>query len=974
MGAHGLFDAAAPRVVTIPAAMSFLDVLAGAVVDAVGYDGSPFGLADALILLPTRRAAQGLMEAFAARLGGAALLPTMRPLADLEDDPDVWGAEPMAFGLPPSLAPMQRRMELAALIRARDTASGGVDEPVRALAFADELCALLDGAAAAGEADWSKLPDLVTDEHLAGHWRQSAQFLEIIASYWPQRLASAGLMDPGERRSAVLRALAAHWQTHPPETPVIIAGSTGSLPATRALMRVVAGLPKGAVVLPGLDAGLDDKAWDAIGPQHPQATLRDTLVALGIHRRDVVAIGPQSDESGRCRAVLLREALAPADATADWLRRVEAAGGADVLAQGAAGLALIEAETETEEASVIALALTSAVQRAGASAALVTPSAALARRVAAKLARFGEKPAVSLGRPLSDTPVGALLTALVALADDGGDPVALLSVLKHPDVACADEQAVAALEHRHLRGARRFRSLAALRATAEGECVLGPVADAMAMLDRILAAAEVSLDQVAEGLCAAAESLGGEALWSGADGAAGADLLRSLIETGEALGPMRGVQALRTLRRLIERVEAPPSPIGDARITILGPLEARLQRRDLIVLGGLNEGVWPEAPAEGSFLSRRMRTIVGLASPDQRVGLSAHDFAQLACAPHVLMTRAKREGGAPVVASRWVWRLQTLMRGANGDGLLAAPRDRPYAAWAAALDRPGAVRPCRAPAPRLAGPQALMRLSVTDAETLFRDPYAIYAKRVLGLVALRGVGEAAGAAERGSAIHNAIETFETLPVTEQMTERLAALLQEGLMEAGFRIGQIAADGARLADAARAYCVWSAAQRDAGARTVLERRGKLVLARSGVTLSGRADRIDLFADGSAHIVDVKTGKPPTLEQLRKDFSPQLLLEAAMLAVGGFEGVPRAQARQLVYWRFSGSDPTAEDVSLEAVSLGDAASEAVLALEDLLARYREAGRPFLSKPRAFFAKAWGDYDQLARRKEWSMEGDE
>jgi ATP-dependent helicase/nuclease subunit B len=967
----GLFSTPGPRVFSIPAPLSFLDVLADALTEALPPDGSPFALADAVILTPTRRAARGLMDAFAARLGGAALLPTMRPLADLEDDPDVWGADPIGLAIPPAIPTMQRRMELAALIRARDASAGGVDDPVRALALADELCALLDGAAAAGEVDWARLPTLVEDERLAAHWRQSAAFLSIIAQYWPQRLAADGLSDPAARRNAVLRALAAEWGKHKPQTPVVIAGSTGSLPATRELMRVTADLPLGAVVLPGLDAGLDDAAWEAIGPQHPQATLKETLSAFGLSRHKVRSLGPALEPSQAARAVLLREALAPADATADWLGRLDRAGGPAVLESGAVGLTLIEAATETDEAAAIAIALIDATQEPGGTAALVTPSAALARRVAAKLSGLGEPPALSLGRPLADSPVGELLLALLALFADDGDPAALATVVKHALRSGPSPAAAAALEHKYLRGPRRWRDLAGLIALGDQDNVLRPIQAALAAALVLEEPAFVSA--AANRLCAAAESLAEETLWSGAAGEAAARLLREAIEAGEALGPMSKAQALRTLRLLILRTEAPPEASGEGAIAIVGPLEARLQRRDLIVLGGLNEGGWPEPPAEGAFLNRTMRASLGLVSPDQRVGLSAHDFAQLASAPRVILTRAKREGGAPAVASRWVWRLTTLMRGAGAEARLDPTPEQDYARWAAALNAPSTPSPVKPPAPRQSNPDDLTRLSVTEIDTLIRDPYAVYARRVLGLKALRPIGAEAGPAERGSAAHRAVERFEGLPTNARSEEQLLALLVEELEGIGFRPGRLAADAARLEQAAKAYAAWSRAQAALGGSIFLEVPGRMTLHDLGLTITARADRIDLFQDG-AQITDVKTGVPPTMDQMSQNFSPQLLLEAAILAEGGFEGAPASIARDLVFWRLSGAKAEPVSVRIKDQSLMDAVTDSVTSLRALAAAYRSGQKPFRSKPRAFFAKPYADYDHLARRAEWTAEGEE
>ncbi|MBS0384257.1 MAG: double-strand break repair protein AddB, partial [Proteobacteria bacterium] len=309
MSDPGLFDGPAPRLRAAPAAAPFLELLAGAMVDALNREDDPFALSDALVLLPNRRAARGLVDAFAKRLGGAALLPTIRPLGDpyADDDPDVWGAETLET--PPQIPRMRRRMELASLIRKRDQAQNGVEDPARALALADELANLLDSAATVERVAWEKLKTLVEDIDLARHWEGGARFLEIIAAYWPQHLKEEGLSDFAAYGAELRKALTARWRASPPARPIVIAGSTGSIATTRDLMRVVAGLPRGVVVLPGLDVELDDASWDMIGDQHPQHALRETLRALDVDRRAIARLGTETP-LGRARRVLMREALA----------------------------------------------------------------------------------------------------------------------------------------------------------------------------------------------------------------------------------------------------------------------------------------------------------------------------------------------------------------------------------------------------------------------------------------------------------------------------------------------------------------------------------------------------------------------------------------------------------------------------------------------------------------------------------------
>jgi ATP-dependent helicase/nuclease subunit B len=970
-----LFGGSAPRLRAAPASAAFLEVLANAMASELTKKNDPFALSDALVLLPNRRGARGLMDAFAKRLGGAALLPTIRPLGDphADDDPGVWGADLIGDEIAPPIDKMQRRLQLASFIRRRDKAENGIEDPARALALADELGKLLDSAATVERVEWSKLRTLVEEIDLARHWASSAAFLDIIATYWPEILKEQGVSDPATHGAAIRLALAARWKADPPKRPIVIAGSTGSQHTTRELMRVVASLPRGVVVLPGVDIDLDDSAWDLIGDQHPQHALKDTLKALGADRRAIPLMEIEKS-SGRARRVLMREALAPAEKTADWLERLELAGGKAFVAEGANGLKLLEAATEDEEAMAIALMLREVLETPNASAAVVTPDAGLARRIEAKLSRWGIAPAVSHGMPLRETDSGRLMALLCELAHDEGDPVALAAFLKHPRVILArDAYGLTRLEHKILRGPRRYDTLQDLIAVGErgerGKPIPGwPQASAiveatrvaLAPLTALMSQKQVSLARFAEALSAAAEEATQHECWQGRDGEAAASLLREAITHGEALGLMHVRAAPRVLMKLLgEGSVAPPSQAGDTRIAIWGLLEARLQRRELMILAGLNEGTWPAPPSEDPFLSRGMRARLGLPSVDERIGLAAHDFAQLANAPSVVMTRALRKDGSPTVASRWLWRLQTLIKGAKAE--LASAQC--YIDWAQALDHPPAIRAASPPKPKPPAHQRLKKISVTTVETLIRDPYAVYARRILGLENLKPIGAPAGPSERGTAVHAAIEDFGD----GDDPKRLSDLLDEKLRHAGVSPERRAAERERLNVSINALIAWFNERRGRAAEVHREKRGELVI--GDIVLSGVADRIEIAPDYAA-ILDFKTGAPPSDKQVESGLSPQLLLEAAMLEEGAFAGVPKREVGELIYWRFGGADPTPRSVEL-ATGIPVAAREALAELRKLLAQYAEPERAFLSKPRVFKIKLYDDYDHLARRKEWADE---
>jgi ATP-dependent helicase/nuclease subunit B len=956
--AEPLFGGPAPRLRSAPASAVFLDLLAEEMVAALWRKDDPFALADALVLVPNQRAARGLVDAFATRLGGAALLPAIRPLGDphADEDPDVWGAEPINAAMAPPIEAMQRRLALASLVRAWSKANGETDDTARALALADELARLLDSAAAVERVHWERLGALVQEIELARHWARAADFLRIVTTYWPQHLKDVDRSDAGAHGAQLRRMLAERWSQERPTRPIVIAGSTGSIASTRDLMRVVAGLPRGVVVLPGLDGDLDDSVWDMVGDQHPQFALKATLAALGVSRRDVAPLAPESD-AGRARRVLMREALAPAEKTADWLLRLREAGGARLIADGARGLRLLEAATEDEEAMAIALMLREAIERKR-TAAVVTPDAGLARRIEAKLVRWGVVATASHGVRLRETGAGRLLALMCELAGDESEPVGLAAFIKHPLVLC-NKDALATLEHAGLRGPRRYETFAELQALVSkspGAVALVEAVEAMlAPVARIMRRGETTLAAFADAVAEACELAGGEGVWAGRDGENGAGLVREVIADGAMLGEMAPHMAARTLMRLMDGREVSPALLGDGQVAIWGLLEARLQRRDLMILAGLNEGVWPAPALEDPFLSRPMRAALGLPSLDQRIGLAAHDFAQLANAPDVVLTRSMRRDGAPTLASRWLWRLQTLLKGAGAALELADT----YIAWAQAIDEPAQTQAARPPQPRPPVGKRLTRIGVTGVETLIRDPYAVYARRILGLEALKPIGAAPGPAERGTAVHDAIEQFGD----GDDVQKLLWLLDDALRRQGIAPERRAAERERMAASAEALIAWFRSRGDAA--VYRETLGALEV--EGVRLTGKADRIEIVAAGGA-ILDFKTGDPPKDGQVASGLAPQLPLEAAMLARGAFDGVPAVRAEALIYWRFGGADPKVREVKFET-SAYEAGEDALAALGALLRRYAQADQPFLCKPRVQFIKPYNEYDLLARRKEWA-----
>ncbi|MEO8813468.1 MAG: double-strand break repair protein AddB [Caulobacteraceae bacterium] len=1002
-----ILDAPGPRWFTIPSHRPFLGDLAAGLWRALCPLG-PEALAEAVILIPTRRSARALAEAFlGAGDHGAVLLPQIRALGDLDEGEAPFEPGDIAVDLPPAIGTARRRFELAGLIVEHEEILERRLDAGAALEMADALAAFLDGCALEEVGDRGAVQALV-DGELARHWQVSADFLGIALAAWPRRLEALGLMDVATRRVALLRRLAARWRDRPPAGVIVAAGSTGTAPAAADLLATIARVPRGCVVLPGLDTSLSDAAWAEVGEQHPQGAMKRLLARAGLARGDVRDWDPAAEAggAGRWRRRILSEALAPPGATADWLDQIErlraegVVAGVDPFAAGLAGLSTITAAGEEEAAAAIALLLREALETPGKTAALITPDAALARRVSARLLRWNISADSSAGQALAGTPA-AVLAGLVARATvDPVDPVTLLAILKHPLVRLGLDEADLArdrstLEGRALRGARPANraaiearltsneSLSHSLAAAAGAC-LAKLHQALALAAAPFCDGTASAAAAASAVAAAMETLatgprgGAGEPWGGLAGGALAQLFSTLIGESEGLPPVTAEGFSELLAGLMAAELVRSGGASHPRLRILGVLEARLLGADRLILAGLEEGVWPRAAPVDPFLSRPMRERLGLPAPERRIGLSAHDFAQAAAGPEVILVNAERRAGAPAVASRWLWRLRVLARGAEVD----VPGRDDILAWARTLDGPLDPAPetlRTAPRPRPTPPVAARprRLSVTAVETWVRDPYAVYARHVLGLNALERPDEPVEARARGSAVHRAFETFADRHPAELPAEaeaEFAAMLIQALREAGMPEGRMARERALAANTAP-WAIDLERRRRPGARLIVEKRGELAFVVEGrpFTLSAKADRIEVFAD-RAHILDFKTGIPPTAKQVRAGYAPQLTLTGAIVAAGGFADIGPLPPGDLVYVRVSGRRPPGKEIC--HVAAGESAAMARAALDGLkrrVAQFDDPATPYLSwVAPELGGRHGGDYDQLARVWEWRVIG--
>ena len=981
-----------PTLYSTPVHRAFADALVAGLIDR--YADGALGLAEGLILLPSNRARSAMQAAFV-RAGGAGLLmPRLAVIGDADLDESVALALDAIDDdpIPPAIEPLRRRLLLAELIERYTPEGEAVIAGAAAFQLADGLARVIDQLHYE-EVRVAALVDLDLGA-FAGHWQASLGRLRLLVDHWPAMLARIGRIDRADRRNRLLDRVTAGWRTAPPARFVVAAGITTAAPAIARLLRCVADMERGMVVLPGLDRVMTTAEWDALGPTrpdpehsgrpletHPQYHLKLLIDRMDTSRDEVVEWDAASPFDGpAARTPFVSLLFAPADYTAQW----QAAGDLSAATAGLSGAVFAD---DGQEAQGIALLMRHAIETPGRTAALVTPDRGLAERVAAALARWGISVDDSAGQPLSRTPPGALLLLLARLAA-GFDAVALVSLLGHPLVRSGEGRTAWLDQLRQLDLALREPGLTpgwdgvtarlsqraadpkargharALELQPWWEEVAGALGAALAPF-----AGPAPPAALLSALQAGVEWLTGEAVWAGPAGRMLSELFDQWALAGSD-GPalVDPADFPDMLGQLLAQASVRPPYGGHPRLFIWGLLEARLQRADLMILGGLDEGRWPAATQPDPWLAPGIRRLLGLPAPERQQGMAAHDFASALAAREIVVTRALRSGGDPAVASRFWLRLAALA----GDLPEPEPDGVALTRLAAELDvPPGRAQPAAKPAPRPPTGDRPRKISVTGVDRLARDPFAFYADRMLGLSALDPLSAAPDPRWRGTRVHRLFEDWVRAGATRDGFEvALSALRDDAALDAIARAFWLP----RIEPALR----WAAAQvwdREDRKPVDVEVKGEYVA--GGLTLHGKADRIDRDGEGRLAIVDYKSGGAPSAKAAFDKLDNQLGLLGLIAREGGMKGIAAAPVEALEYWslrpdrradgagRISNTYGSRSDLKSAEAAIDHAAE----ALSELAALYLFGDAPFAPGEGA----GYGDYDQLMRRDEWFGRGE-
>ena len=994
----------APHLFTIAPDRPFLETLARAVLNgfprADGKAPGPLDLAHWTVLLPTRRAVREMEDIFFRLTGGATvLLPRLRPIGDIDEDllaPEMGHEElGVAVSAPGQLLLLMDLIDdWAAANQTTRLAKEIAAAPHQAGGLALSLVEFLDSVETE-DVDLARLAELYGIEN-ARHREAILEFLSIAREKYPQRLEAEKAIGPQARRSAILRREARRLEFMRTDKPFIAAGSTGSIPATCALLKAIANLPNGAVVLPGLDLGMDEPSWTAVGPTHPQHAMKQLLARLNATRQ---MVGEMGEAQQGARFWLASELMRPAETAHLWKTSLKDA--AKRIEAGMQGVELVETRSIQEQAVTAALILRQCLETPGRTGCLVTPDRQLARRVKVELKRWNVTINDSAGEPLVRFGGASLLNLLIEAVLKGFTAETLAALLRH-DLAGFGLPQEEARHHASLielallrtgTGAPEIGKLPhALRITTERknryqlhlllravtdeqwESTIAHCAHIAAVLEPLLGNHPTTLEAHLDRLTAACEAMAGEAFWLGEGGEVLQEAVSLLKQESRFLRSCDLPRAAAVIRHWLHGLPVRSQRHNPTPLTILGLLEARLIPADVMVLAGLNEGNWPGATDCGPWINRPMRDVLAMKQPEAQIGQTAHDFVQAFGNAQVKLLWSRRIGDAPGTPSRWVQRLLMILETAK---LRERFTNTSWALMARRLSKPLRVTPTGMPKPQPPVPLRPKGLSVTRIEKLVRDPYAIYARYVLNLEPVKPISSMPDPARRGIIFHGAIGDF-----LSAFPQDLPADVALELETQGSRHFEQIADYPGLVSfwwpRFRRIAQWMAAEepkwREGVERVVAERNGKLAFdIRDGTfTLTCRVDRIDLMADGSARIMDYKTGSVPTQKQVDTGLSPQLTLQAAILARGGFQDVNPKQTGEIAYVHLTGGDPAGEKKVID-VPVMETAERHFAELQKLLSAYASPAQPYY--PRAMMEKDEdeGDYDHLSRFREWTLSGD-
>ena len=952
------------KIYNIPLSCSFVDNLAKHFLQE--YRSHILDLAEVTFLLPNNRACQTLKSAFI-RLNGMhpTLLPKMKAIADMADDELLLSSPEVAqniIDLPPAISPQMRQMLFIKIIMSKPAEFGIEKISLNQAAFlASDLGNLIDTSHNL-QLDFANLEHLAPEEY-ASHWQETLKFLKIITAYWPDILSEQNLCDAAWRKNKLIDIQCDAWKKSPPENKIVIAGTSAAFPTMKKLVQTVASLPNGEVYLHGLDKHLDDSSWKMIDETHPQYELKELLDFLQMNRHDIPDF---SQSENPHKENLISEIMRPAHSTDSW-RKI------DIKNIDLSNISFINTSDIRQEAIAIAIKMREVLEEPEKTVALITSDRNLSRRVASELARWGIKIDDSAGKPLLQTPPAIFMRQILAVAQNKFSATDILSLLKHPLCRCGIETSKIRKLTRDYEYfvLRKKQNLQELNDFSEQiKTILQPLQEEISKQETSLSDIIQIHIKTTETLAADINKSGEENLWKGENGKALASFFSDILGAAHILDKISPQEYAGLLDSLLSGHIVHSNFGTHPRLKILGPIEAKLQHFDVTIIGETNEGTWPVSTSSDMWMSRPMKKDFGFPLPERSIGVSANNFSELFCAPKIILSRAERVMGTPMVKSRWVLRFETILKALNisPDSLL----ETNICNWTNKLDSPKEFNFITPPAPRPPLSSRPRSLSVSAIELWMRDPYSLFAKYILKLKPLEELDADLTLADYGNIVHSCLEEFNNRYPHQYPNNAKEELLKIG--KKYFMEQQISSD--KLAFWLPKYnntIDWliSVEQkyRSNIKRVHNEVCGEYSFNSAGgdFTIKAKADRIDENLDGSLNILDYKTGKARSSKEVSAGFAPQLPLEGLIASQGGFKNIKAAEVQHLIYWQL-GKKVTDIDKNIDEII-----NKNFTNLQSLISAFDFESTAYICHPNPKKIPEYSDYEHLARVKEWSTSGD-
>ncbi len=935
------------------------------------YHDNLLALANVLFLLPNRRSCQMLTAAFVRKQGlKPTILPQMTPISELDDDEVFFNGFSYTKIFDEESHPISKEERLFLFMRLIMSKPNDFGlkrlNLAQAYALANDLATLIDDACNQG-LSFDRLQDLVPDKY-ATHWQETLKLLKIITEYWPQILQERNAIDRCMLKNKILYLQADLWQEKPTMQDVVAAGITASFPAIVSLLKSILKLPNGSIYFACIDRYADDDYWTGVDETHPLYENKILLELLGL---SPAAIQDISTPVYPLREQLVSELMRPASVSYMWRSISEKIS----VAEAINGITFINCDSQRDEALAIALKMRAVLEIPEKTAALITYDRNLARRVAAELMRFDIEIDDSAGMPLSLSQVGIFFRLIAEAAEDIESEIKFVTLLKHPFMLCQHDAASFRKAVYTYETALRTQTISSL-----SENILSLVSRIKTQLDafrQFLISSSYQFENILEKHICLAENFassnteaGSRLLWKGNAGRTAANFVTKILTRAATLGSIDGKDYLPLLTEMMGAESIRSNYGTHPRLSILGPIEARLCHFDVVILGEFNEGIWPKAVDADMWMSRPMKKDFGFNLPEKNIGILASDLCCFLAAPSVILTRAKRVDGTPMKKSRWLLRMETVLKASGMD--ITTLSDNSIYQFIHSLDIPDHPAPIKAPAPCPPVSSRPRKLSASGVDLLVQDPYSVYAKYILKLYPLDDLDKEPDQRDYGTLIHGIIEDFNTIypqALPENALEKLIAIGQKHFADAGLSKDLEAFWWPKFTDTAAWIIEQETAYRLNVAKIHNEISGEIVYLLPGgeFKFTAKADRLDELKNGNFNILDYKTGKIPSKKQIMSGHALQLPLEGLIATKGKFTGLNNTAVQNMIYWQLGVS---ALSFSPKEADILEKSENYLL---ELITTFDFETTPYHSRPVPKFVPKNKDYEHLARIKEWSIQED-